>query len=109
MIARAFHRWERRLASVATNRVPRPFEWGLDWLDDQPIPSGDPRDALQDWGEAAVALSEDFYAVTPATDYAVRGDQVTFTSAIETPHPENNIVRARYFPDASPRGRGRAV
>jgi hypothetical protein len=34
---------------------------------------------------------------------------LTFTSAIETPHPDNNLVRARYFPDASPRGRKRAV
>src|SRR5206468_8897443 len=28
---------------------------------------------------------------------------------VETPHPENNTVRARYFPDPSPRGRERAV
>ena len=33
MIARGFHLWERRLASVDTNRVVRPFEWGLEWLD----------------------------------------------------------------------------
>ena len=32
MIARAFHAWERRLASVDQNRIVRPFEWGLDWL-----------------------------------------------------------------------------
>ena len=109
MIARVFHRWERRLASIATDRVARPFEWGLDWLPGEPIPDGDPRRALQDWGEAAIARSDDFYAVTPATDYTLRGDELTFTSAIETPHPANNLVRARYFPDASPRGRRRAV
>ena len=32
MIARAFHGWERRLASSSTDRVVRPFEWGLDWI-----------------------------------------------------------------------------
>ena len=32
MISHAFHTWERRLAAVDTNRVVRPFEWGLDWL-----------------------------------------------------------------------------
>ena len=109
MIARAFHRWERRLASAATNRVARPFEWGTEWLADQPIPAGDPRDALQRWGEETIARSEPFYATEPAGDYRVAGDTLTFTSAIETPHPENNVVRARYFPDRSPRGRKRAV
>ena len=33
VIARPFHAWERRLASVDTNRVVRPFEWGLDWME----------------------------------------------------------------------------
>lgn len=109
MIARFFHGWERRLASVATNRVARPFEWGVDWLADQRLPGGDPRQVLQDWGEATVARSAGFYAVTPAEDAVLTGDMLTFTSAIETPHPENNTVRARYFPELSPRGRKRAV
>ena len=109
MIARAFHRWERRLASVAINRVARPFEWGLDWLSDQPLLRGDTRRVLQDWGEATVARSDAFYAVVPATDYALHADTLTFTSAFHTPHPENNVVRACYFPDRSPRGRKRAV
>jgi hypothetical protein len=109
VIARAFHRWERRLASVATNRVARPFDWGLDWLAGEPIPDGDPSPALQQWGEATIARSDEFYAVTPALDYALDGDLLTFSSAIETPHPDNNVVRARFFPDMSPRGRRRAV
>ena len=109
MLARFFHRWERRLASVATNRVARPFDWGLEWLADHDLPPGDPGRALQDWGEATVARGEAFYAVTPADDYALTGDTLTFTSALETPHPDNNTVRARYFPDRSPRGRKRAV
>jgi hypothetical protein len=109
MIARAFHRWERRLASISTDRVPRPFEWGLDWLNGQDVPAGNPQQALQAWGDATVGRSEDYYAVTPATDYSLDGDILTFTSAIATPHPENNIVRARFFPDGSTRGRTRAV
>jgi hypothetical protein len=109
VIARAFHRWERRLASAATNRVARPFEWGVEWLSDQDLGSGDPRGVLQAWGERSVADSDAFYAVTPASDYALDGDRLTFTSAIATPHPENNLVRARWFPDESPRGRTRAV
>jgi dienelactone hydrolase len=109
VIARAFHNWERRLASVSTDRMARPFEWGTDWLADQPLPSGDPRTALQQWGVATVGESDAFYRVAPADDYRLDGDTLTFTSAVRTPHPENNTVRARYFPDASPKGRRRAV
>ena len=32
LIKSAFHAWERRLASVTTDRVVRPFDWGLDWI-----------------------------------------------------------------------------
>ena len=33
MIARFFHGWETRLADInKTERVVRPFEWGLDWM-----------------------------------------------------------------------------
>jgi hypothetical protein len=109
VITRVFHNWERRLASSSTDRVARPFEWGTDWLADEPVPGGDAREALQSWGETAIGRSDDFYHVEPARDYALRGDVLTFSSAVRTPHPENNTVRARYFPDASPKGRRRAV
>jgi hypothetical protein len=109
VIARVFHNWERRLASVSTDRIARPFEYGVDWLADQPLSSGDPRVTLQAWGEVMVARGGEFYAVEPARDYALRGDMLTFTSAVDTPHPANNVVRARYFADASPKGRRRAV
>jgi len=108
VIARVFHRWERRLASSATNRVARPFEWGLEWLGDQHLPAGDPREAIQRWGEATIPRSDEFYAVTPADDYALDGDRLTFTSALETPHRVNNTVHARLFRD-SPGRRRRAV
>ncbi len=109
MIARAFHTWERRLASTATRHV-RPFEWGLDWLDGGP-PSGvnGTKTWLAAWGEQTVAGSDAFYAATPADDYALSHGALTFSSAIRTPHAENNRVVARYFPERSARGRRRAV
>ena len=109
MIARVFHNWERRLASVSTNRVARPFEWGTEWLAGEPVGPGDARGMLQAWGEATIARSAEFYHVEPARDYALHGETLTYTSDVVTPHPENNVVRARYFPDASPKGRRRAV
>ena len=109
MITRAFHRWERRLASASTDRVVRPFDWGLDWLRDQNVPQGDPSHALQQWGEQTVSESEAFYATVPADDYRLDNDVLRFTSAVHTPHTENNTVVARYFPESSSRGRKRAV
>jgi len=32
MLRNFFHAWERRLASATSDRVVRPFEWGLDWI-----------------------------------------------------------------------------
>jgi hypothetical protein len=109
VIARVFHHWERKLAAVSTDRVARPFEWGVDWLADEAVPDGDPRAALQAWGEATVARSKAFYHVEPAADYQLHDGTLTFTSAVRSPHLENNTVHARYFPAGGEKGRRRAV
>ena len=54
MLTRLFHAWERRLATVDTNRVVRPFDWGLDWLGiDSDCPH--PLERVKAW--AAVSIS----------------------------------------------------
>ncbi|CAN5493403.1 hypothetical protein BH23ACI1_BH23ACI1_14930 [soil metagenome] len=110
MISRIFYRWEHRLASADNNRVVRSFEWGLDWL--ELLGSGESDEAyaaLSAWADSAVANSEAFYALEPCGDYELRGAHLTFPSAVSTPHPENNTVHARWFPDDTARGRTRAV
>jgi dienelactone hydrolase len=110
MLSAVFHRWERRLAAAATDRLERPFEWGLDWLgetDGQGDASACAR--LEQWADAAVEASDEFFGVDRTASYHRDGDLVTFPSAVVTPHPENNIVRARFFPDRSAWGRRRAV
>lgn len=107
MITRVFHRWERRLAAAAENRTVRPFDWGLDWIPEL-RPDGDPLSQLAAWAAETVDSSDDFYSI-PDTTFTLRGDRLTFPSAVMTPHPENNVVVARYFPDSSPKGRRRAV
>lgn len=109
MIARAFHRWERRLAAAAEGRVVRPFEWGLDWLDTLDTDEGNPVERLAAWASQRVANSDDFFALEPCDEYSLDGEQLTFPSAVRTPHPDNNTVHARYFPEDSERGRRRAV
>ena len=113
MIARLFHAWERRLVAATTDRVVRPFAWGLDWLPDvsraQP-----PAEALRAWAAAATAGSGRFFSAPPTDRFRFDGQRLEFPSAVETPHAENNVVRARYFPAAErpaarPAARRRAV
>jgi dienelactone hydrolase len=104
MIRAFFHAWERRLASVSKDRVVRPFEWGLEWVP----PNGSPKGAAAPeivgrWVEHVMADTDAFYTPAPTRDYRVtataeRGVKlVTVPSALETPHPENNVVHARWF------------
>jgi dienelactone hydrolase len=56
-----------------------------------------------------VAASDEYFALPPSNDFTLRAATLTFPSAIETPHFENNIVHARYFPVAKRTTRRRAV
>jgi len=107
MLSSVFHAWERRLASAATDRVVRPFDWGLEWVDG--AENGSPAEHLEAWAKHTLAASDQFFALPPSDDFSLEGDRLTYPSAIETPYPENNLVRARYFPESSPQGRKRAV
>ena len=119
MISRVFYRWERRLAAAAENRVVRPFEWGLDWLDaiERDVGRGfshgstevDPTERLAEWSSHRVANSDEFFALEACSEYTLDGAHLTFPSAVRTPHPANNVVHGRFFPLASDRGRRRAV
>ena len=78
MLQALFHAWERRLASVTTDRVVRPFEWGLDWIpqdDHAHAPSNaeelgqDPRGILNNWVSRVMADTDAFFTPPPTTDY----------------------------------------
>jgi hypothetical protein len=105
MLAPLFHRWERRLASAATDRRVRPFQWGDDWVPSNGhAPVGDPRGRLREYVADVLADTDTFYTPASTTDYELRPAdgtepaRLTFPSALITPHPENNTVHARYFP-----------
>jgi dienelactone hydrolase len=107
VLSTVFHAWERRLASAATDRIVRPFDWGLDWIE---APGGaPPAEHLEAWADRMVASSDAFFALPPSNHFTLNGNWLTFPSAVETPYPDNDLVRARYFPETSPRGRKRAV
>jgi dienelactone hydrolase len=99
MISRFFHAWERRLASVTTDRVVREFDWGVDWLPSNGNGADKPQaELVSAWAARMLAQSDSFFATDPASDYSLDGEWVTFTSALSTPHDENNLVWGRYFP-----------
>jgi hypothetical protein len=122
MIRPFFHRWERRLADVSrAERVVRPFDWGLDWIDDPGARAvvdahgnggAPPMHHIDRYVEAVMQDTQAFftpaptnrYTLTPASAELQEGGEagtLTFPSGFTTPHPENNTVYARYFP-ASP-------
>jgi hypothetical protein len=107
LVERAFHAWERRLAARTTNRVVRPFDWGLDWLPPEArAPELAPEEAVHRWAETALAESDRFFAAPPLppSGFTLAGGVLRFPSALETPHPENNTVVARLFEARPPRG-----
>jgi pimeloyl-ACP methyl ester carboxylesterase len=116
MIARFFHAWERRLASVTKDRVVRPFEWGLDWIE----ANGHSREAppetiLLDWASHALSDSQKFFDTPDTSDYTFEPQKggatgaLSYPSPLRTPHPENNTVHALYFRSAQAAKGRRAV
>jgi hypothetical protein len=104
MLKPLFHAWERRMASVSTDRVVRPFEWGLDWIGrNGDVPAASEAEILGRWVAGVMEDTDAFFTPPPTDDYHLAahagGESVlTFPSAFTTPHPENNTVYCRYFP-----------
>jgi hypothetical protein len=95
---------ERRRATRDTNRVVRPFEWGAEYVTEH-LNGDDPREIFARHTREALARSDLFYALPEIKDYALEGDRLTWTSAVRTPAPANDTVRARFFPaEAARRG-----
>ena len=97
------------MAARTDDRVVRPFEWGMDWVPeaDRTLP---PAAALGAWAAAVMNDTDRFYGVPHTGDFRFDGRRLTFPSALETRHAENNTVHARYFPADTPRrARRRAV
>jgi dienelactone hydrolase len=109
VLTRLFHSWEHRLASVSKDRVVRPFEWGTNWIGGTTV--GNRREDVERWVDDVMRDTDAFFASPPTTEYDFipattelrdRGEAGTlrFPSALSTPHPQNNMVMARWFPAA---------
>jgi dienelactone hydrolase len=106
LYARWMYDWDARLNSVSTNRVVRPFEWGLEWTRQWPaairLPQNghDPHGYLKLLNEAGLADSDAFFGYKTPSDYVLEGNRLRFTSPVNTPYHENNTVHGQWFPPA---------
>src|SRR5689334_3554943 len=110
LYAKWMNGWENRLCYGATDRVVRPFDWGIEWTEAWPHARRNPRNGhdpeayLRLLNELVLESSDEFFAYTPPADFALEGNLLRFTSAIETPHHENNRVHGQWFPAKRKRG-----
>lgn len=110
LYANWMYNWENQLAFKSTNRVVRPFEWGLDWTRDWSIAQAHPRNGhtegeyLKKLNQLAIENSDRFFDYQTPTDYRIDEQNIVrFTSPVRTPHPENNTVHAIFYPPANGR------
>jgi len=127
--------WETRLTTADTNRVVRPFEWGIEWTRTWPFVNGNyPHSAasyeryLHDLNETIVRHSHEFFSYDVPGDFRLErrkvelfatrsrpqdeaklkdkeADFLRFTSPVRTPYAENNLMNARWFPAKEKKGR----
>ena len=96
--------WEKHLCFRSTDRVVRPFEWGLDWAEGWPVaemlPYGGetPEKWLLELNRLAIENSDAFYAYQKPDKFRLEGGFVRFQSPVSTPYPTNNVVHGQWFP-----------
>jgi Alpha/beta hydrolase domain containing 18 len=99
--------WENELCFRATDRIVRPFEYGLEWTRDWPCANAgalageSDSDYVTRLNECAIANSEEFFGYHVPSAFRLEDGWLEFQSAVESPFAENNTVRARWFPARS--------
>jgi hypothetical protein len=105
--------WENRLCSRATDRIVRPFDFGMEWSARWPCAEGLEVDGagainyIRELNRRALADSHRFYGYQTPGDFRLDGHWLRFTSPVRTPFAENNSALAMWFP--SEKSNGRAV
>jgi hypothetical protein len=97
VLSRLFFLWEQYLSSRDTNRIVRPFEWGLEFVCDG-SPVDNPKAWLLDYAKRAIAESDAYHSYPPVKDWRLDGDHLTFPTPLPSRYPQNNTVHGRYFP-----------
>src|SRR3981081_2029495 len=98
---RRIRRYEHRRWTTDDNRRVQPFDWGMEHVGGDPS-NDDPASYVREYARHAIEHSAEWFATTPASDYVLDPENVlTFTSSIESPWRDNNVVHAQYFPAKS--------
>ncbi len=115
MLKRYMHNLERKHAMRDDNRVVHPFGWGTEFIGEH-ANGGDPKSVFAEYSRASVENSDEFFfcplinncelIISNSAEFP-GVQQITWTSGIETPSPENNTVYANYFPN--PKGNKAAI
>jgi hypothetical protein len=106
--------WENKLCFRSTDRIVRPFDYGLEWSRKWPCSGGltpemfdTPSGYIVELNKRAIAGSTRFFGYEKPSDFQLFGEWLHFTSPVATPFPENNVVKGLWFP--SEKSNGRAV
>ena len=103
---RWINRWEDDLSTRSTDRIVRQFDLGLEWTARWPV-------QLERTGESdfeyltrlnhkIIAEGETFFAYDVPPKFTLSADSwLAFDSPVPTDYPENNVVRALWFPARS--------
>jgi hypothetical protein len=96
------YNWEHRLTTRDSNRVVRPFEWGLDWIEQWPVvngnrPGDDPAEIEEYFFELnrqIVERSDEFYSYKTPTDFRLeqRAIRVYATGSDVDPRHEQRFA-----------------
>jgi len=92
------YRWEDRLTSRDTNRVVRPFEWGLDWSSrwpgvcaTAPAAGQDSKEFFFAVNEKIVANSDEFFSYKTPTDFRLERLPIRLCSTGSQARPEDEL------------------
>ncbi len=95
-LEQTIRRYEHMRWAQEPNRRTLPFAWGLEYIGGN-ANDLDPRAYLDKFVENTLAKSDEWFASTPADDYALVENVLTFTSELASPCPENNRVHGQLF------------
>jgi len=97
MLKRYMHNRERYYAMLNNDRVVHQFEWGTEFIPGSPN-ADDPRKLFREYSKNVLEHSDEFFFSPEVNDFKLSGEQLTWTSGIETTSVENNTAYATYFP-----------
>ncbi len=99
MLKRYMHNREKHFAMLIDNRIVRPFDWGMEFVNEN-ANGEDPRIFYRDYAKKVLANSDEFFFAPNVDNYELRitDYELTWTSGIKTNSAENNVVHAKIFP-----------